>query len=97
MGVDKETIKQKTKTFVAENYILTSNDAISDDDSFLETGIIDSTGVLELVAFLETTFDMKVENEELTTENLDSINKVVDFVCVKTAAKVEAVAAKGDA
>jgi acyl carrier protein len=97
MGVDKETIKQKTKAFVAENYILTSNDAISDDDSFLETGIIDSTGVLELVAFLETTFEMKVENEELTTENLDSINKVVDFVCVKTAASVEAAAAKGDA
>jgi len=53
---------------------------LRDDDSFLEKGIIDSTGVLELVAFIEENFGIKVEDEELIPENLDSIDNLVTFI-----------------
>ena len=54
--------------------------ALSGDASFLESGIIDSTGVLELVSFLEEQFQVKVEDEDLIPANLDSINAIVRYV-----------------
>ena len=54
--------------------------ALSGDVSFLESGIIDSTGVLELVSFLEEQFQVKVEDEDLIPANLDSINAIVRYV-----------------
>ena len=75
-----EDVKRGVRTFVVENYLFGSDGEMNDDDSFLESGIIDSTGVLELVAFLEKHFDLKVENDELTTDNLDSINQVVAYI-----------------
>ena len=56
----------------------------TDDDSFLEGGLIDSTGVLELVLFVEETFGIKVEDEELIPDNFDSVNKIVEFARSKT-------------
>ncbi len=53
---------------------------LSGDTSFLESGIIDSTGVLELVSFLEEQFHVKVEDEDLIPANLDSINAITRFV-----------------
>ena len=61
---------------------------LSGDASFLESGIIDSTGVLELVAFLEEKFQVKVEDEDLIPANLDSINAIVRYVERKHAAAV---------
>lgn len=61
---------------------------LSGDASFLESGIIDSTGVLELVAFLEEKFKVKVEDEDLIPANLDSINAIVRYVGNKCAASV---------
>ena len=61
---------------------------LSGDASFLESGIIDSTGVLELVAFLEEKFQVKVEDEDLIPANLDSINAIVRYVGSKCAASV---------
>ena len=57
------------------------------ETSFLEEGIIDSTGILELVTFLEETYEIQIEDEELVPENLDSINNVVQFL--KRKLKVE--------
>ena len=54
-----------------------------DGDSFFEKGIIDSTGILELVAFLQMTFGITVQDEELTADNLDSINNVAAYVYSK--------------
>ncbi|MDO8356005.1 MAG: acyl carrier protein [Nitrospirota bacterium] len=54
--------------------------ALSGDASFLESGIIDSTGVLELVSFLEEQFQVKVEDEDLIPANLDSINAITRYV-----------------
>lgn len=61
---------------------------LRDDASFLESGIIDSTGVLELVAFLEEKFQVKVEDEDLIPANLDSVNAITRFVGKKRATSV---------
>ena len=73
-------IKKKLREFIVENFLFGSDEELNDDTSFLEEGIIDSTGVLELVAFLEETFSISVEDEELLPENLDSINNVLAYL-----------------
>ena len=78
-------IKKKIKVFIIENFLLgDSSNNLNDEDSFFEKGIIDSTGVLELVSFVEKSFNIKFEDEELIPDNLDSINKVSDFILKKT-------------
>lgn len=71
-----EKIKIKIKAFIVENFLFGDDNGLKDDTSFLEEGIIDSTGVLELVTYLEEEFDIEVEDEELVPENLDSIENV---------------------
>jgi len=68
------------RKFVIDNYLFGEADKLKDDDSFMETGMIDSTGILELVRFLESTYAIKVADEELIPDNLDSINKIVAFI-----------------
>ena len=69
------------REFIVNNFQKGSElTTLVDDDSFLEEGIIDSVGVLELVAFLEETFNFRVEDEEIIPENLDSVNRLVVFV-----------------
>jgi len=71
------------REFVRENFLFGQNTPFSDDDSFLGLGIIDSTGVLELVAFLESQYQIRIGDEELVPENLDSINNLVRFLETK--------------
>ena len=75
MSVEKEIRK-----FIEENFILEGNDNLAAEDSLLEKGIIDSTGVLELVAFIEENYSFKIADEELIPENLDSIKNITRFV-----------------
>ena len=72
--------KQKIKNFIIENFLFGNSDGLNDDTSFLEEGIIDSTGVLELVKYLEEAFNITVDDEELIPENLDSINNVTAYL-----------------
>ncbi len=72
--------KKKIKDFIVENFLYGSAESLQDDTSFLEEGIIDSTGVLELVEFLEEEFEISVDDEELIPENLDSINNVATYL-----------------
>ena len=74
---------KKIRAFVVENYLFGEEGTMGNDDSFMETGIIDSTGILELVRFLEATFGVKITDEELIPDNLDSINKIVAYVEAK--------------
>ena len=77
--------KAKIKNYILENYLFTDDQsALKDGDSFLQEGIIDSTGILEVVFFLEEEFGVKVEDEEMVPENLDSVNNLVAFVERKT-------------
>ena len=78
--------KETIKTFIVENFLFGSEDGLKDETSFLEEGIIDSTGILELVTFLEEEFSIAIEDEELVPENLDSINNVTAFLEKKIAA-----------
>lgn len=76
-----DEIKEKIKTFIVNNFLLGVNaNNLNDSDSFLEKGIVDSTGILEVVSFIEESFSIKVEDEELLPDNLDSINHLVNFV-----------------
>lgn len=81
--METASISEQLREFVRENYLFGQQQALNDSDSFLELGIIDSTGVLELVAFLEKTYGIQVENEELVPDNLDSIQNVTTYVCRK--------------
>ena len=74
------TIAQQVRTFLAENYMMGQEYNLEDGDSFLENGIIDSTGVLQLVSFLQETCGITVEEGELRPENLDSISNIAAFV-----------------
>lgn len=77
----KEKIKSKIAKFIHDNFLFGSTSSeLGDDDSFLEQGIIDSTGVLELVNFIQKTFDIFVEDDELIPDNLDSLNKITVFI-----------------
>jgi acyl carrier protein len=74
-------IEDKVKSFIQDNFLLgDKNKVIKEDESFLQGGIIDSTGVLELVNFIEETYKIKVEDEELIPENLDSIKNLVSYI-----------------
>jgi acyl carrier protein len=74
-------VEQELRRFVIDNFPFGEvGEGLSNDDSFLDQGIIDSTGVLELVTFLEETYEIKVEDEELIPDNLDSINRLVKFI-----------------
>ena len=74
-------VEQTINNFIIENFIIDGNaDRLDHDKSFLESGIIDSTGILELVSFIEEHYSVSVEDEELIPDNLDSVNNVVNFI-----------------
>lgn len=79
------SVIKKLRAYVLDTYLFTSDEnALGNDDSFLDKGIIDSTGILELVMFLEEQFGVKVDDSELLPENFDSINRLAQFVARKT-------------
>ena len=73
-------IESDIKQFVSENFLFGKDEQLGEDESFLESGVIDSTGVLELVTFLESRFRIAVDDEELIPDNLDSVNRLIAFV-----------------
>jgi len=80
-----DSIKADVRAFVVESFLFgDTNYDLSDDTSFIEGDIIDSTGVLELVAFIEERFDITLADAEIIPANLDSIAKIQAFVSRKT-------------
>jgi acyl carrier protein len=77
---DERSIRDKVRAYIIDSLLLGAADTIEDDVSLLESGILDSTGAMELVAFLEDQFALSVENEDLTPENLDSVDRICRFV-----------------
>jgi acyl carrier protein len=76
-------IKESVRQFITKNFYVPEPDKLTDNLSFLDSGIIDSTSVLELTAFLEETFKIQVADDELLPENLDSLGSVEAFVSRK--------------
>jgi acyl carrier protein len=81
-------VTTRIRDFVVETFLLGDDDGFDDDDSLIEGGIVDSTGVMEIVAFLEETYGVAVADDELVAENLDSITRLRAFVDVKLATSV---------
>ncbi len=80
----KQDISLAVRRFIGENFLFRDDgEAITHDASLLDAGIIDSTGVLELVCFLETTFGIEVHDDEMLPENLDSIRAISNYVSRK--------------
>ena len=76
-----DSVEQRLRNFIVENFLFgEENDGLEDSDSLLERGVIDSTGVFEMIAFLEETYGITVEDDELLPENLDSIKNVADYI-----------------
>jgi acyl carrier protein len=78
--------REKIRAFIRESFLFGGDDELRDADSFLDMGIIDSTGVLELVSFLESQWELTIDDSELVPENLDSVDSVVSFLDRKRAA-----------
>ncbi|MET0556857.1 MAG: acyl carrier protein [Vicinamibacteria bacterium] len=76
-----ETVESQVRAYVVDQFLFgQGGDKLGSEDSFLEKGLIDSTGVLEVVMFLEERFGIKVQDEELVPENLDSVGRIARFV-----------------
>lgn len=74
-------IRSEIRQYIVDSFMMGRDaDELADEGSLLDLGIIDSTGVLELVGFLEETYDISVEDEELVPDNLDTVNNLVSFV-----------------
>ena len=79
------SVAQGVRDYILQNFLFTDDQsAIADGDSFLAKGIVDSTGMLEIIYFLEDEYGIKIEDEEMVPENLDSVNNIVAFVARKT-------------
>ena len=76
----EKNIQKTFRNFIIENFLFEEDDNLKEDTSFLENGIIDSTGVLELVMFIEETYGISVEDDDIVPENLDSISKIAEYV-----------------
>jgi acyl carrier protein len=78
-----QDIRHELRQFIVDNFLFgqqSSDQPFLDDESLLEAGIVDSTGILELVGFLEQQFELTIADDELVPENLDSVAQLVRFV-----------------
>lgn len=70
----------KVREYVVENFLFGDGEVLKEETSFMEEGIIDSTGILELVFFLEETFGISIEDDELIPENMDNLQNIARFI-----------------
>lgn len=76
---------EQVRTFVTTNFYVPDPSVLTDDTSLLDQGIVDSTGVLEVITFLEETFQITVNDDEILPDNLDSISRIAAFIGRKQA------------
>jgi acyl carrier protein len=76
-----DVIRSAIRNFIEENFLFQIGDQnLADDQSLLEAGVVDSTGVLELVAFLEDTFHLEIADKDIIPQNLDTVDSITAFV-----------------
>ncbi len=79
-----DELHEQIRNYILQNYLFTNDpSALGLDDSLLERGIVDSTGMLEVIFFVEEHLGVKINDEEMIPDNLDSVNKIADFVQAK--------------
>lgn len=79
-------VKTTVRQYIQDNFLMGAAESYADDASFMDAQLLDSTGFLELVQFLEDTYGFKIEDEEMMPDNLDSLDAVAAFVARKRAA-----------
>jgi len=76
-----KVIRSAIRNFIEENFLFQIGDQnLADDQSLLEAGVVDSTGVLELVAFLEDTFHLQIPDKDIIPQNLDTVDSITAFI-----------------
>lgn len=77
------SVAEEIRNFVVDNFLFGDEAGLTDDSSFIKEGIVDSTGILQLVTYLQERYQIAVDDEELTPDNLDSVRRVAAFVEAK--------------
>ncbi len=73
-------VLQEIRNFIVENFLLGNDSGFDNGESLLESGVIDSTGIMHVVAFLEERFGIAVEDEDLVADNLESVARIAGYV-----------------
>ncbi len=82
--MEQHTVAQILRNFVIDNFLYADRDTqLNDDDSFSDKGIVDSTGVLELITYVESEFGIRVSDEEIIPDNFDSLEKLTRYIQTK--------------
>lgn len=76
-------LQHELRSYIIENYLFRQGNGFRDNDSFWELGLMDSTGVLELISYLEEEYEISLDSSEIIPENLDSVEKLARFVSRK--------------
>ncbi|HNW60197.1 MAG TPA: acyl carrier protein [bacterium] len=76
-------IRDQVYTYVVDTYLFGDGSHLKDDDSLTGGGFIDSTGVIELVAYLESTFNLRIEDDEIIPDNFDSVERISRYIALK--------------
>jgi acyl carrier protein len=76
-------LRTEIHQFIQKNFLFDDSKAIDDDQSLLASGIVDSTGILELISHLEGTYRLKFADSELVADNFDSVNRIIGFITPK--------------
>jgi acyl carrier protein len=83
-ALDKNSVRTDLKGFIVESFLFgNKNQTFTDSDSFMDKGIVDSTGILELTSYIEEKYGIAIKDEEMIPDNLDSINNLVGFIARK--------------
>lgn len=81
---DTMSIEAQIRSYILENFLYTNDEGkLNNTDSFLEDGIVDSTGILELLMFVEETFGIEVADEEVLPDNFDSVDQLKNYIQTK--------------
>ena len=79
----RREVEEKVSTFIKRNYLFDENKSLDPKASFIGTGVLDSTGILEMISYLEEDFHVTFADDELTGENFDSVERVVAILMKK--------------
>ena len=79
-----DNMRERIRGFLIDNFLFGDEEGLEDQTSFLDAGIVDSTGILELVDFLDNEFRINISDDEILPENLDSINNIIKFLDKKS-------------
>ena len=82
--MEQSKIAAEVKDYIEKNFVYDQETNFKVDESLLDSGLVDSTGILEVVSFIEETFSISIEDEEMVPDNLDSVNKIASFIVRKT-------------